>query len=100
MNAMRAPPWPMRGVSSRSFTPFAFSSASAPSMSSTSKQMWNRPSPFSVIHWVDAGFRGRAFQQFDIGLADRQHGEAGRSDLLLVFQRNAEGVAQHIQSTG
>ena len=52
MNAMRAPPWPIRGVSSRSFTPFAFSSASAPSMSSTSKQMWNRPSPFSAIHWL------------------------------------------------
>lgn len=39
-NAMRAPPWPMRGVSSRNLTPFAFSSARAPSMSSTSKQMW------------------------------------------------------------
>ena len=52
MNAMRAPPWPIRGVSSRSFTPFAFSSASAPSMSSTSKQMWNRPVPFSSIHLV------------------------------------------------
>ena len=39
MKAMRAPPWPMRGVSSRSFTPLAFNSASAPSMSSTSKQM-------------------------------------------------------------
>jgi hypothetical protein len=39
MKAMRAPPWPIRGVSSRSFTPFCLSSASAPSMSSTSKQM-------------------------------------------------------------
>ena len=38
--AMRLPPWPVRGVSSTSLTPLPFSSSSAASMSSTSKQRW------------------------------------------------------------
>jgi hypothetical protein len=36
------------------------------------------------------------FQQLDIALADGQHGEARLADLLLVLERQAEGVAQEV----
>ena len=46
------PPCPVRHVSDCSFTCFAFSSAIASSMSSTSKQMWNSPVPLRLIQSV------------------------------------------------
>ena len=65
-------------------------------MSSTSKQMWKRPGPFSPIHLVTPGLRALALQQLDVGLAHRQHGEARLADLLLVLEGQAEGVLQEV----
>ena len=46
---MRQLPWPIIGFSVWKPTPLPRSSAMAASMSSTSRQMWNRPSPRSAI---------------------------------------------------
>src|SRR6185369_11305334 len=43
-----------------------------------------------------ARLRTLTLQQLDVGLADRQHGQAGLADLLLVLRGEAERVPQQV----
>src|SRR5262249_33929687 len=43
-----------------------------------------------------AGLRPLSLQELDVGLSDRQHGQARLADLLLVLEREAERVPQEV----
>ena len=82
MNTMRLPPWPSRGSSFSSFTFFSLSSLTAASMSSTSKQMWKSPVPFSAIHFVTPDKPGAAVEQ--VQGSGRRRGNRGLQKIVAV----------------
>ena len=67
-------------------------------MSSTSRQMWNRPSPRSAIHLLVPEFGLIRLQQLEVGFAHREHGQRRgvRRQMLLVLHGDAELVGQHV----
>jgi hypothetical protein len=96
-NAMRAPPWPMRGVSSRSLMPFLLELGQRPVDVLDLEADVKEAGAVIADPSRHARLGAFALQQLDVGLADRQHGQAGLADLLLVFERQAESVLQQIK---
>ena len=53
-----------------------------------------QPGAFLIDPLGDAGIGPLAFQQFDIGLPDRQHRQSRLTDLLFIFQRRVPNVSR------